>query len=105
MTSRNRGNPVAGNRKIPSLEAFNAVEKYNGWTNYETWVVASWIDKGGKQELVADYKHHPDAVMNLAADLKEAWSEHELEGVHADLLHAALDRVNWYEIASSLLED
>jgi len=78
--------------------------KYNGWTNYETWIVALWIDNDHQywRERAAKYKDRPGI---LADKLRESLSEHELEGMHADLLNAALNRVNWQEIASHLLED
>jgi|694.fasta_scaffold09120_23 hypothetical protein len=103
---------------------------YNGWTNYETWVVNLWMDN---QEGTYDYwrevaedvynneaeeqKHFTkmeDAVGILADRLK---NDHEdkkddiLESVEltssvwADLLGAALSEVNWREIAEHLLEN
>jgi hypothetical protein len=101
---------------------------YNGWTNYETWVINLWMsnEEGTYrywQEATADevlglhvyrvMRDHDEedekqsAISDLADRLK---SEHEegmpeVEGVWSDLLTAALGEVNWREIASHLVDD
>lgn len=87
-------------------------KEYNGWTNYETWLVKLWIDneegnsRMWKEAAEQAVKRHSD-VSTLARTLKE---EHEnalpeLKGFAADLMNAALSEVNWDEIAESLLND
>ena len=101
-------------------------KQYNGWTNYETWVVKLWMDNDEgtyvhwREEARDVYEHAMaqgdqigSAAYTLAECLKqdhEADSNHpvfkEARGsVYSDLLQAALDEVNWYEIATSLLDD
>jgi hypothetical protein len=92
---------------------------YNGWTNYETWVINLWMgNEVGSyaywQEVTADVmREHDeedekqDAISDLADRLK---SEHEegmpeVQGIWSDLLTAALGEVNWREIAEHLIED
>jgi hypothetical protein len=103
---------------------------YNGWTNYETWVVNLWMDN---EEGSHDYwvrmaryiyeneatesKHFSkieDAVCILADKLKndhEQAKDEILERLElnaslwADLLGAALSEANWREIAEHLLEN
>lgn len=105
-------------------------KKYNGWTNYETWVVNLWMDN---EEGSHDYwvrmaryiyeneakeqKHFTkmeDAVGLVADKLKndheeakdEILSNAELSAsLWADLLGAALAETNWHEIAEHLLEN
>jgi hypothetical protein len=100
---------------------------YNGWANYETWVVNLWIDneEGSHRhwsaraaEIYEDApgsgdERHKAALYALEDELK---AEHEdakdtiLQGgglcssVWADLLGAALQEVNWREIAEALLD-
>jgi hypothetical protein len=105
-------------------------QEYNGWTNYETWVVNLWMDN---EEGTYDYwrevaediynneaeeqKHFTkmeDAVGILADRLKDHHEEAKDEildsvqltaSVWADLLGAALSATNWHEIAEHLLEN
>ena len=92
--------------------------KYNGWTNYETWAVALWLDNEQSSqeywnevarecanEAATDGDKQTDASCYLADQLKEhhELACNELQGVDgtvfADLLNAAISEVNWYEIA------
>jgi hypothetical protein len=87
---------------------------YNGWTNYETWLIKLWMDndegsyhywQDSAQEAYDD--DHEDAASNLAETLKQIYNDNapEVSGVYADLLNASLGEVDWHEIAESLLED
>ncbi len=106
----------------------NATEDrtYNGYTNYETWNVALWIDnEQGPQnywletaaQCLADAPNASQvaekiwtveqaAKFALADQLKEWHQENvpEISGCYADLLGAALSEVNWDEIAGNLLD-
>ena len=89
---------------------------YNGWTNYETWLVARWIDNESywRQEAIeqagSDARPYgPGSYSDAAVGLAEALQENTealLEDVHglaADLMRAALSQVEWREIADNLL--
>jgi hypothetical protein len=91
---------------------------YNGWTNYETWAVKLWIDNDqGTQEYWLSQARafartpsfeNADAVKYAFADaIKDNYDEHmpEHSVVYTDLLQAALGRVEWSEIAASLLDE
>lgn len=102
---------------------------YNGWTNYETWVVKLWMDnEEGSQgywteqaeatferaEADHNFTKSERAKLDLAEALKDQHEEGYLEilkpanaecSVWSDLLGAAMSEVNWHEIANSLLED
>ncbi len=104
---------------------------YNGWTNYETWAVALWIDndqytqtywqnaakEAWDQADDKDPNPYLDRSANAQTLLADALkSEHDTDSEHpvfeaaqgsvyADLLNAALSEVNWHEIADSLLRD
>jgi hypothetical protein len=103
-------------------------EKYNGWSNYETWLVnLSLTNDEGTAEfwnrqarLAVEFADHPrrlriegesvkDVIRGiLATQLQNALEQSELlstRDVYADLLTAALGRVDWHEIADSLLAD
>lgn len=89
---------------------------HNGWTNYETWAVALWIDnEQGSQEYWREQaetfiERHDDPAMRRVLFGDQIKAEHEeslpeLQGFAADLLNAAMDSVNWREIASHLIEE
>lgn len=97
-------------------------EKYNGWTNYETWNVKLWMDNEQSDSeywrnraQIALNEAQPDtyrtkedeAIYNLSEELKEAINDGmpDIQGTYADLLNAAVSMVNWHEIAESLIKE
>ncbi len=101
--------------------------KYDGWTNYETWAIAIWLDsdqatysywckqarqhreKSSRcQQVIDDTWSAEDAAKyNLADQLKEEITGNApdvLKGAYSDLLNASLGEVNWDEIAAHYLE-
>lgn len=98
-------------------------DKYNGWTNYETWNVALWLDndedaqnqwteraKEVWEEAEARQYATRDqaATYQLAEELNECIAgalPPDLDGMYADLLNAALSEVNWDEIAGHYIEE
>jgi hypothetical protein len=90
---------------------------YNGWTNYETWVVNLWLtnDSGSVDylnEMARDCLTHldgdkNDAIWELAKRIEENHDEFkpEANGVFADLLNHALGCVNWREIAQYIIDE
>ena len=95
---------------------------YNGWSNYETWVVNLWIGNEESsqerwaeralelvQEAIDNDESDPkaEALSSLAEALE---AEHDeatpvLFGVFGDLMRHALGCVDWREIAESMLSD
>lgn len=89
---------------------------YNGWSNYETWNVKLWMDNeegsyrywNDEAHRIAEDNSKEDATRILADQLKDEHQNNAPDlgaSVWADLLGAALSEVDWYEIASALLED
>jgi hypothetical protein len=96
---------------------------YNGWTNYETWAVALWIDNDQwsserAREMARGHAEEPSlnrltgrdqTAYQLAKDLRD-WVEEEMlpalgdASLQADLLGAAVSEVNWQEIAEHYLD-
>ena len=103
-------------------------KEYNGWYNYETWLLNLWIDNDGDSQgywndsaqeaydhAKADrtFTQEERAKLDLANAIKEHFEEAEADileraGIQssfwADMLGAALSEVNWYEIASHMLD-
>jgi hypothetical protein len=79
---------------------------YNGWSNYETWAVNIWCGD--------DITEDPERLLQLykAGDpghlLREwvltEWLP-EVVGLPSDLLHYAIDNVDWDALAEAYLDD
>ena len=81
------------------------MEEYNGWSGYETWLVNLWLtNEPGSYEASREVAANGAEAIK---DLVEDWTSEGIEpsSMVADLLGAALSRVNWREIAESLIED
>ncbi|MBL8121314.1 hypothetical protein JNM87_01005 [Candidatus Saccharibacteria bacterium] len=78
---------------------------YNGWTNYETWLVALWLNNDRlTYEALEAIKAESGSVRGKAEQLEELVQElYEFEPVSliADFVNAALGRVNWVEIVTA----
>lgn len=102
-------------------------QKYNGWSNYETWCVSLWLSNNeydylNIQEKIAELKKTPEIytfdglqdpmkrpIKNSLSDwLKEIIVENnpiEKASVYLDLLTKAIDNVDFNEIAENYLEE
>lgn len=92
---------------------------FNGWTNYETWNVALWLDNDQGNyytvmELADDAVTNELSAYDLAEQIKafvEDIAEQTCPGVIegasfvADMFGKALAQVNWHEIAKNALTD
>jgi len=90
-------------------------DAYNGWANYETWLVHLWLTNEqatleAALEFVREYPHFGgEADGNAAQALKEFVEDVLLEdrpynGLMADLVNAALGSVLWIQCVRALLD-
>jgi hypothetical protein len=97
--------------------------EYNGWSNYETWNVALWMDNEAgsydhwrsvaqelydEAEATKNFTREEVATLDLSNQLKTEHEEAQPDlgaSVWADLLGAAMSEVNWYEIAEHYISD
>lgn len=95
----------------------NDANTYNGWTNYQTWVVNLWLtNDSGSDELLREWAREEldsadgdkdEACYVLAKRIEDQHDEFmpETTGVYADLLGHALRMVDWREIAQHVIDD
>lgn len=92
-------------------------ERYNGWTNYETWAVDLWIGNeeseynywceqahGVKRDYPKDEQGY--TLADMLKDRIEEEAEHAIPdaSMFSDLLRAAISEVDFGEIAKGLLD-
>lgn len=93
--------------------------KYNGWTNWETWNANLWIDNDWRMsesfamqagDLLSSFE--PDeAIERLSGRIEEYFREQmpelngKLDGFFDDVLSMAMREVNWREIAKHYVEE
>ena len=101
------------------------MQTYNGYANYETWLVKVWIDndQGNVEYWVEQaqdlYVNHAEdtkyftkreeAIILLSESMKEYYEDRmpegdDIGGLWADLLHSALSDVVWIELSGMIME-
>jgi len=82
-------------------------KEYNGWTNYETWLINLYF--GDDTDWIHARVNDAHSVYDLAKMIEDWVKDEEvmpqLDGVYSDLLDGALSEVNWYELAKAWWED
>lgn len=86
-------------------------KSYNGWTNYETWLIRLWIDND--PELYLMVREWVTATQSKSAtELGEMLKQFLLENkpteegkVYDDLLYSAIRKANFREVGEHLMED
>jgi hypothetical protein len=77
---------------------------YNGWSNYETWLVALWLNNDqASYSALEELKAEDESDYRKAESLEELVRElydFEPVGIVADLVNSAFGRVNWVEIVT-----
>lgn len=98
-------------------------EGYNGYLNWETWLVALWINNDeGSQDFWIEQAHQAlndaqetkyftkedEAVFLLSDTLKDYFEDSPeipmSSGFYYDLIMGALSVVDWKEVAETILE-
>jgi hypothetical protein len=94
----------SGDRPTFGATGYNA--GYNGWPNHETWLVHLWLtndpatDTVCRQLVGAVEQTVGEAAEALKSLLEEESPLADQAGMYADLLTAALARVDWRAIAA-----
>ena len=83
--------------------------KYNGWTNYETWSYKLWLDNdyntyNSITELAKEHENAYDLSCALS-DLAITNAPEIHSGFYSDVMYSSIKEVNFLEIAESYLEE
>jgi hypothetical protein len=84
-------------------------EEYNGWPNYETWLVNLWLTNEepiyrtsrATARAAGSDRQAGEAIKDTIPELLDF----PTTGMAADLVNAAMSRVDWVKIGESLREE
>lgn len=85
-------------------------EGYNGYTNYETWLVNLWMDSDGITNYFGETIDARTNAYDLGKEISEYYDEDSERvfggkaGLYADIVTQTLKEVNWQEIASGIID-
>lgn len=71
---------------------------YNGWSNYETWLVNLWYGDTFS-DTAGEYFLDPQGLEDFVTDFLQEEGALPETGFAADIMNAALRNVNWRELA------
>ena len=84
-------------------------KNYNGWTNYETWLVNMWLGNDEASDFIARDIVKNGTEREAAEALKECLTGEgfplKSPSLYSDMLTAAFSEVNWIEIVKHYRED
>ena len=91
-------------------------QKYNGWTNYETWLCNMWFDNFDFTDMMDMFDNCEDncdvldIIENYIKEYVEEFVEYSLSPSlqHAfihDMLNAAISEIDWRDIAEHYVDD
>lgn len=88
----------------------NKSQRYNGWSNYETYRCNEWLENTGIDKIVEEYKtgkiNYINALGQVRAEIREqldALYYTGLDDLLGDLLEGAIYDINILELAEASL--
>ena len=92
------------------------IQKYNGWTNYETWLCNMWFNDFDFTDMMDMFDNCEDncdvldIIENYIKEHVEEYVEYSLPhgGIHGfmhDMLNAAISEIDWRDIAEHYVDD
>ena len=92
------------------------IQKYNGWTNYETWLCNMWFNNFYFTDMMDMFDNCEDncdvldIIENYIKEHVEEYVEYSLPhgGIHGfmhDMLNAAISEIDWRDIAEHYVDD
>ena len=92
------------------------IQKYNGWTNYETWLCNMWFDNFEFTDMMDMFDQCEDncdvleIIEEYIKSTVEEFVEYSLtpgdqDGFINDMLNAAISEIYWLDIAEQYVDD
>jgi hypothetical protein len=90
------------------------IQKYNGWTNYETWLCNMWFDNFDFTDMMDMFDNCEaqcdvlDIIEDYIKEHVEEYVEYSLphgDGFMHDMLNAAISEIDWRDIAEHYVDD
>ena len=92
------------------------IQKYNGWTNYETWLCNMWFNDFDFTDMMDMFDQCEDncdvlgIIENYIKEHVEEYVEYSLSfsdqhGFVHDMLNAAISEIDWRDIAEHYVDD
>jgi len=93
-----------------ALESQTVSTDYNGWSNYETWLINLWLTNEEPyyyemQRILSTYTSLQDQADALLEFMQLEHEEQKVTGVWSDIIGNTLWRANWHEIAENNREE
>jgi hypothetical protein len=83
------------------------LDEYNGWRNYESWAVFTWIGNDPMSYNTARslaFSDNPEENLRDWVDIAWLRGENVNASLRSDLLGHSLDRVDWRRVVEALRE-
>ena len=86
------------------------MSEYNGWKNYETWLVGLWFNDSYNEYFLEQFRDGDLTQPVTGYDVREyveSWVDEEVNaesGFVTDLVNGAMREVDWRELANHVEE-
>jgi hypothetical protein len=74
--------------------------EYNGWTNYETWLVNMWYGDYLQDIVNEGETLDADQIEAIVVSMMSDYDQLPENGFVADIMNAALRQIDWEDLAS-----
>ena len=90
-------------------------QKYNGWTNYETWLCNLWFDNFDFEEVMDIFddcqdrgdmlNRIEDYIKDYVEEVVECYIEEPMNGFIQDMLNSSMREIDYRDIAEHYIDD
>jgi hypothetical protein len=82
--------------------------KYNGWTNWETWLFNLWFGDYwydyAEENKITDVQQLAEDMRNYLLELQDEQSDKQI-GLFQDVISNCIREINYYEVAEKTIDE